>query len=171
MNLLEFIQRIPHQSKDIIYFGGSFNPWHEGHSECLRKAPKNALKVVILDRNPQKKFNTSKISLDEDLITSLNDNVYIYWEFYYQDTKNPTINWISQIVRDLPLYSHSLLIGYDSFENFSTWKDYELILEKLNKLYVLNRMNKETELKYNIETIFLGDHPYESLSSSSIRLK
>jgi len=171
MSLLDFIKEITDQQKDIIYFGGHFNPWHEGHSECLRKCPKDSIKLVIPDHNPLKQLSNRALEIDKDRIMSLNDNIHIYTGFFEQQVKNPTVSWLCSISKNLPDYTHSLLIGYDSYENLSKWKNYNELLDCLSGLYVLNRQNSATNKLYNIATVFLGSHPYESLSSSSIRDK
>ena len=171
MSLLDFIKNIDAQEKDIIYFGGHFNPWHEGHSECLRKSPRSSIKVVIPDHNPLKQLSNRVLDIDREEIKSLNDNIYIYTGFFEQQIKNPTVNWLCSISRDLPDYSHSLLMGYDSYESLHKWSHYTDLLQCLDGLYVLNRQNSAVDKLYDIETVFLGRHPYESLSSTNIREK
>lgn len=171
MKLFDFINDISSSSKEIIYFGGSFNPWHEGHSECLRKAPKNPLKIVIPDHNPHKEFSVRSLDLDEELIKSLNSNIHIYTGFFEQQINNPTIDWIADISLKLKSHKHSLLIGHDSYINLSKWKNYQELLKCLDKIYVLDRENESNERLYDINTVFLGSHKFEKLSSTKLRKK
>ncbi|MCT4641074.1 MAG: hypothetical protein N4A33_02180 [Bacteriovoracaceae bacterium] len=167
MSLIEFIKNI-NPKGEILYFGGSFNPWHEGHSECIRKAPKDATIIVIPDHNPQKEINTKEYSLNESYIKSLHKNVYIYKGFFLKKKKNPTYKWITQVKKEFSNLKHSFLMGYDSYENLKSWIQFETILNNLNKLYVLNRENQMCENYYNIKTIFLGPHDFEQLASSKL---
>lgn len=169
MKLLNYINKISSSPTEIIYFGGSFNPWHEGHSECLRKAPKESIKIVIPDHNPHKEFSKRSLKMDEKMICKLNVNVYIFKGFFEQQESNPTVDWIKNITAQLESHQHSLLIGYDSYINLSKWKNYEELLNYLDRLYVLDRQNDSNTKLYDIETIFLGSHEYESLSSTELR--
>lgn len=169
MSLLEFIKSITIDSDEIIYFGGSFNPWHEGHSECLKKAPSNALKIVIPDHNPLKVMTDRELILDESQLKSLNKNVFIYLGFFDQKILNPTVDWIRPITQEFKDRSHALLMGYDSYIGLPKWKESEALLSIIDTLYVLNRKNDVQERLYPTDTVFLGSHIHESLSSSAIR--
>lgn len=169
MSLESFIKNIKSDSKDIIYYGGSFYPWHEGHSECLRRAPKEMIKIVIPDHNPHKSIAERSLSIDKEYITSLNDNTYIFEGFFNQREYNPTIKWIRPISKTLSTYTHSLLLGYDSYESLYKWESYKDIIKSIDSLYILNRENKRNEVLYDVDTIFLGTHEFESLRSSDLR--
>ena len=86
MSLYQFLN--DHQltnKNEIVFFGGSFNPWHEGHSECIRLLDSSKPLVVIPDRNPRKEVGANdNLNLEEITrkIKQLKVNVYIYDEFY-----------------------------------------------------------------------------------------
>jgi hypothetical protein len=44
----------PHD--EWIFFGGTFNPWHQGHQACLQLLPEDRTCLVVPDRNPEKEL-------------------------------------------------------------------------------------------------------------------
>lgn len=160
----------------VTLYGGTFNPLHEGHLECIRQCPEKNI-VVILDRNPQK--NNREISLKNEIVDIVNKlknySVSIYPEFWISNTKNPTASWISNII----IPEVNLLMGDDSFMSFFTWEEPEIVLKKLTKIYVVPRnfsSNDFTEqiqkmklVNRNLEINILDSHPFQDISSSKIR--
>lgn len=45
---------------EVVFFGGSFDPWHEGHASCINLLPRELKLIVAPDRNPQKPLKEIK---------------------------------------------------------------------------------------------------------------
>ena len=160
--------------KELCFYGGAFNPWHEGHSECLKQCPVEQI-VVIPDENPWKEAR-----LETNVFKSLFElshriasyNCVVWSKFLLQDERNPTASWFL----NFPHPQKSLLIGDDNFLKFHEWKKYEEILENCHKVYVLPRyetpaslIEKRETFKQGQKFIILERNPYASFSSTKIR--
>lgn len=171
-------------SKEIVFFGGSFNPWHEGHTTCIRLLPKHLPVVIVPDHNPFKDLveDKNKLSSPEYIIknlTSLNRNIFMYDGFLKLNQKNPTNRWIAEVKQHMPMSKLSLLIGYDTLRNMPTWIEIEPLLKNLSCIYVASRLEKDAEHQENIKTltdinpslkvIMLGHHEHEHISSTKLR--
>lgn len=171
-----------HPNDEWVFFGGSFNPWHQGHQACLNLLPPDKLCFILPDHNPQKDLKVFEpVSNIIGLITKIKfgKNHFCAPSFLLSFQKNPTIDWITKLKKQNPERKLSLLIGFDSFKTFSTWKSYETLAQNLYTLYVVSRLEDESEQlevknnllkvapKLNIE--FLGHHFFENLSSTEIR--
>ena len=164
-------------SDTVTFFGGSFNPFHQGHRACLDLCPEKNI-LVVPDRNPQKEYNDSKI-LYEDFLAlseSLKETRYsLYPGFLIKSEGNPTSSWLPNV----KIAEKNFLMGDDSYMNLLNWKNPEIILAALTKLYVVPRNFEKGDyliqeiqiLKYNPKLIihYLDVHPYMNLSSTKIR--
>lgn len=186
MKLAEFIDFHPQlkEAREICFFGGSFNPWHEGHSACIKLLRKKIPLIVIPDHNPQKQLQsienkaTSFAEL-EVILTEFKQLTFLYTEFAKKNEVNPTTNWVQVLKKAKPELKISLLMGHDTFEKIDTWIDGHKLLLCLNKLYVASRLEttiiKTTQINNlrsiapELEISFLGHHDYEELSSTNIR--
>lgn len=166
-----------------VYFGGSFNPWHDGHKECLdqcREAQGEYDIVVIPDFNPWKSgefggelcFYQSYLKLSQ----MLEETPYsIYSGFWGAEEPNPTIRWIPY-TKDI---SKALLIGDDNFLVLEEWKDYTRLLRSIQTLYVVPRNHpidaikamrrRLCEINSDLEIEILDEHRYQHLSSTELR--
>jgi nicotinate-nucleotide adenylyltransferase len=186
MSLTNFIKnKCLHDSEEIIFFGGSFNPWHNGHSSCLSLTPNETPVVIIPDHNPFKELVDSSLAsttLDEiqSILDTFERDFFLFDEFFLKNEKNPTSYWVKELKKNYPNLRISLLIGFDSFISIDRWIDSANLLPNLESLFVVDRLNDE-QVKNNqiknlrkfksLKLIFLGEHDYEDLSSSSIRKK
>lgn len=184
MCLIDFIQKnkLLKQNKEILFYGGSFNPWHDGHRACLDLAPKDIPIIVLPDHNPHKKHSSAKnldlIALEQEL-KKKRKNIFLFKNFYLAHQPNPTINWIRKLATSFPTKSLSLLIGFDNFIKLPTWKSSNELLRTLSALYIVSRQDDEQAKKEMIATYqklrpqlkvhFLGHHSFENISSSNIR--
>lgn len=169
---------------EIVFFGGSFNPWHSGHSSCLTLMDKEKLIIVMPDHNPFK-----DVTKEENRFSSLTDikkelsirpkNTYLFEGFIQDPNHNPTHNWLRQVRSNFPKLKLSLLMGFDSFMSIDKWIEAKQIIKDTSCIYVASRLdNKDARqsqyyllksMDSNIEVDFIGHHDYEHLSSTAIR--
>lgn len=164
---------LKHPMKDsVTFFGGSFNPFHEGHRACLDLCPEKNI-LIVPDRNPFKDISETDIfSLAEKL---KNTRYSLYPGFLIKQEKNPTSSWLPFV----KLKEKNFLMGDDSFMDLLKWKNPELIIKALTKLYVVPRKFKKEEyriierqlLEWNpkLEVHYLAEHPYMNISSTELR--
>lgn len=168
-----------HPEEELIFFGGSFNPWHSGHSACLNLLG-NKKCLVLPDRNPFKEIHaTPPLETYQEIISHLDLNHhYLNPEFILKNEKNPTYNWIERTHQRSPQTKLGLLMGMDSLESIESWHRADELLKLLDSIYVVSRMENEEireDLKNrlkkfeNLKLYYLGHHPFESLSSTKIR--
>lgn len=184
MKLIDFIKEYNLDSSEIVFFGGSFHPWHEGHSECIRLLPKNKNLVVLPDHNPHKKLvesNARLSGIDEikEELKKIPRETYLFDGFWSLDKVNPTVEWVKDLKGQNTGLKISLLMGFDSFEKIITWNESHILLNSLCTLYVVSRLEakeqkelvakKIKEVSPNIKIEFLGNHPFEHLSSTALR--
>lgn len=165
-----------------IFFGGSFNPWHPGHQACLNLAPKEVTTFVIPDRSPHKDLrDIEPVSTLLHLSSKIRfkKNQYLVPTFLLTPKKNPTVEWMEKLRSDLPEKKLALLVGFDSFQNILSWTRANDLLNTLNTIYVVSRMETDLVRKTiaasvrnvapKIEIVFLGHHDFETISSTEIR--
>lgn len=140
----------------IALFLGSFNPFHNGHLECIKCALNDFKmdKVVIVPtmQNPWKKEKI--LDIDER-------KFIIYWSIKFNEDSNIIINWekgIPSIYIDLiekeltsPYYSYAtlhtlknkycndeifVLCGEDTIKDIPNWMNGEQIIQDYNFLIV-----------------------------------
>lgn len=185
MNLDHFIETTPklNELNELIFFGGSFNPWHEGHSSCIQLMDSTKSIIIVPDHNPYKELvqSTKKhSSLDqiEAKLKEFNNDTFLFAGFFEQDQKNPTHQWIVNLKEKFPNKKLSLLMGFDTFMGLDKWINAQSLLDNLTHIYVASReddeqlKSKQLQLLNSISQInivFLGHHDYEDLSSSKIR--
>ena len=160
----------------VTFFGGSFNPIHLGHLECIKLCPEKNI-LMVLDRNPQKDLRNLDLKNELQLIVNRlqNLNVSLYPGFWLKSEKNPTNVWIQKVMAQ----EKNLLMGDDSFINFFSWQKPEVILMNLKKIYVVPRNHQLHQLMIvkeqceqinpQIEVVFLSNHLYQHLSSTELR--
>lgn len=164
---------------EFFFYGGSFNPWHQGHQECVNQTYDQFHKSIsiIPDKNPLKEFQKKSCSYASFLELSnrfLNTPHWVYPGFVGLDQKNPTVDWITKVS------SPSMIIGDDNFMIIEKWKDYHRLLTHLKRVIVIPRcfsMNEIFEKKEllqglfpDLEILLLNQHSYQELSSRNLRL-
>lgn len=176
--------KIPKDNR-IIFFGGSFNPWHAGHEQCLKQLDMPENVFVIPDNNPRKEYsnNSTKCvwSRYQDLKAKIISPVNTYPGFWINNEANPTSSWLPQIKDSHPDLKVGLLIGYDSFMTIHQWIESKKLLNSLDDLYIVSRQDNEIaklnqiehlkEFYSHIDLHFLGHHKFEELSSTQLRAR
>jgi nicotinate-nucleotide adenylyltransferase len=188
MNLTNYILKTSalKAAPEIIFYGGSFNPWHAGHSSCVKMSPEEIPLIVIPDHNPRK-IITSSLNNDQLIFKLMSElkfrvgSTFIYYTFYKLAKPNPTHKWVADLKENLPNKNFSLLMGHDSFLTIHDWINSKELLNNLTTIYIVSRLDieekkqkqKDTLLNIapNLNIIFLGHHDFEELSSTKIREK
>lgn len=182
--------------RELVVFGGSFSPWHEGHTQALRslKALRpHSILIVCPDWNPQK---SQRSDLAHGWERWVNINKTIHPEFPDIPVYPGLLTWrrptpTSQWLPELNYETKSILIGADSFHGMLNWIMPEKLLLTLSSIYVLPRSDKEDDFdtmktkilstllkaketeklqkEVGINIIRLPHHPYEDVSSSQRR--
>lgn len=178
------------RKKELIFFGGTFSPWHEGHNTVLMSIPKSIRNrvVVVPDRNPLKgNMNTAmdKKKSENDYFCAFKyyrnilskvteSGAYVYPGFCGQENVNPTSSWLPYVKK-----SCSLLMGDDSFIGLKKWRDPEKFLLMTKKIFVVPRWDNYQAIKKSLEWVksvnkkiiveFMDHHPYQNVSSTKIR--
>jgi nicotinate-nucleotide adenylyltransferase len=165
---------------EVTFYGGTFEPWHEGHLACLELCPCDHI-VVVPDINPWKKVSSLEFgpwSKFLELAQLLARTKYsIYPGFLSLTVGNPTASWLPRV----KVEKKNLLMGEDSFLSLLDWKDADLLLGNLNKVYVVPRKKDLLEVRQMVERVSelfpgltiiqLEHHDYEEVSSTKLRNK
>ena len=163
---------------EAIFFGGSFNPWHNGHRACVQLCPSQEKLIVVPDFSPFKKtagetcfwFRYRQIKQEVS-----DSECSVFPGFCGMELPNPTIRWLPATT-----FPHKrLLLGDDSFVSFPKWAEAAALLESLDEILVVPRTADPESIKQvrewlrrekpECEVQMLGDHPYRDLSSTLIR--
>lgn len=172
------------ETDEWVFYGGTFNPWHQGHQACLKLLPEDKVCLVLPDRNPQKEVrdvNAVSTILEISNRSKLKPLQFLVPTFLLHKNLNPTVRWVEKFKEEFPTYKISLLLGFDSFARMKTWVRPEDLLPKLHAIYVVSRLEDDEDrrvaldeihaLGSNMNVIFLGKHEFENLSSTEIRSK
>lgn len=159
----------------IVFYPGTFDPWHLGHRACLELCPIKTV-VVVPDFNPWKE-ELERIGpwrKLKGLCSRLEGTDFsIYPGFLSLEKGNPTVDWFPKVKNK----KKSILIGDDSFLNLHKWKDIEVLTKHITTLFVVPRGEREAELERQVlnfpelHIVFLGNHEFEDLSSTDLRGK
>lgn len=167
--------------QEWVFFGGSFNPWHEGHQACLSLLPQDKICFIAPDRSPHKDVDLDAVPLMINLSFKIKfgKKHFLVPTFMLDKKRNPTVDWVERLKLKWPERKISLLIGYDSLKNLKSWTRFEDLLPKLSTLYVASRLEQNSEheplvnelKKYNsnLMVTFLGHHDHEEASSTKLR--
>ncbi|MEC7276400.1 MAG: hypothetical protein VXV96_08775 [Bdellovibrionota bacterium] len=172
---------------EIIFYPGSFSPWHKGHGACVRNAPKNLPLVVMPDYNPWKEVRkegmwqeVQTIWRDLSELEKSGHRVSLFLGFLALKKRNPTVKWMSYFKEVHPQKKVWLLMGEDSFLHLHEWYRAQELLSLLHGIYICPRGEEEDQIKKQREVILkmaekpimierLSSHPYEHFSSTFLR--
>lgn len=157
-----------------LYFG-SFNPIHIGHliiaNHILNEAEIEKIWFVVSPQNPFKE-NKSLLNEYDRLhlvrLATQDDNRIKCSDIEFSLSKpSYTSNTMAFLSEKHPEHKFSIIMGSDSYQNLSKWKNYETIVNNYD-IYVYLRKNHAIQnvIKKNPITL---DAPLIEISASQIR--
>lgn len=168
--------------EEIIFYPGSFNPFHEGHLQCLKLICSKTPLYLCPDFNPRKSilnrdFPWSFCQMLYRNIQNLeNKKIKIYPGFLAKKQTNPTALWVEQVRSQFPNLSIALLMGADSFNTLSSWIESDRLLKSLNSLHIISRLEDTESMKNwiyghypHLKLHFHTNNPYQNVSSTKLR--
>lgn len=166
----------PQLQDEVIFFGGSFDPWHAGHQACVNLCPHPEKLILLPDQNPQKQTSRSHpwqsyLHIQKQ-VASLPCSVYP--GFLGLKHSNPTVTWLKTFKQRNKQLKTSFLMGDDSFLGLSTWVQAAELLSLVDDFYVVSRSHKPDQVhqfakKHQLPFHLLGPHLYQDLASSKLR--
>ncbi len=165
---------------ELTFFGGSFNPWHDGHAACLQLCPRHEGLIVVPDTNPFKE----SVPIDcawhrfRHLVgIAEHFGAVVFPGFCGREHANPTIGWLPFV----KAARKGLLIGDDSFADFPRWTQAFDLAQQIDHLYVVARRTPSDAIERasdwfkrhasGVSIRFLGDHEHRDHSSTALREK
>jgi nicotinate-nucleotide adenylyltransferase len=157
-----------------LYFG-SFNPIHSGHllvaNYVLNETALEKIWLIVSPQNPHKdknsllneyqRFHLARLAVQDDSRIKASDV-----EFKLSKPSF-TANTLAHLKEKHPSDDFSIIMGSDSYQNISKWKNFEYILENYS-IYVYSRPG--FEISNNTRpNINLLSAPLIQISSSQIR--
>lgn len=160
--------------KIALYFG-SFNPIHIGHliiaNHVLNETDVDQLWFVVSPQNPLKE---SASLLNEHqrlhlvrLATEDEEKFQVSNIEFSMPRPSYTIDTLTFLEEKYPDYKFSVILGGDSFQNITKWKNYKTLLENY-ELLVYQRPGFEIDASLS-EKIKVLDAPLLEISSTRIR--
>lgn len=157
-----------------LYFG-SFNPIHTGHliisNHVLNETTIEKLWFVVSPQNPFKQENSLlneyhrlhlvRVATEDDNRIKASDIEFGLPKPSY------TVNTLTYLAEKYPEHQFCIIMGSDSFQNLSKWKNYEVIVNNY-PIYVYMRTGFEITNNIGADLHIL-DAPLLQLSSTQIR--
>jgi nicotinate-nucleotide adenylyltransferase len=139
------VGRDEYDGSRIGIFGGTFNPLHMAHLNCITtvrsRLKLDKIMVVPAARNPNK--SPVEGPSDEQRLAMLDRGLAEYKDFVETDEQeirrggfSYSVDTVANYARTVPPENLYLIIGLDQFEEFDKWKDYERILTLANLVVV-----------------------------------
>ena len=155
---------------NIFFFGGAFNPPHNGHYEIVLNCLKYADKFIIIPNktSPNKKhlidsyhrvnmlnlmFDQRGVNIDTFEIKSKKNNYTIY-----------TVDYLLKKYKNCKL---TMVLGLDQYLNIKSWYKHEELINKV-EIYCFNRGYIDTDNKITKKIKFIKDFKSD-ISSTNIR--
>jgi nicotinate-nucleotide adenylyltransferase len=156
-----------------LYFG-SFNPIHIGHliiaNHIANNTDVNQVWFVVSPHNPLKKSLTllneyQRLHLVQ-LAIEENEQLRTSDIEFRLPRPSYTIDTLVYIHEKYPLHTFSVIMGSDSFQNISNWKNYEMLIRDY-PLYIYQRPG--FVVQESSPNIHLLHAPLLEISSTAIR--
>ena len=126
----------------MIIFGGTFDPPHDGHVQCVKSAlkrfPKSRIVVMPAAVAPLREEKTKnqypfeeRLTLCQDKFSQLDTQRIAVSDFERtQPQPNYTYNTLQAWQKIYPEQEVAFLMGLDQFKNLDRWKDYQKLLRQ-----------------------------------------
>ena len=158
-----------------LYFG-SFNPIHTGHliisSYIVQHSgldqvwfilsPQNPLKKSVSLLNEYHRLYLVQVSIEDDPLLKVSDIEFRLPRPSY------TIDTLTYLREKFPIHQFSVVMGGDSFQNLSSWKNYQQIIDNY-KIIVYERPGFIAVNKYKNASVTILKAPMLDISSTYIR--
>jgi nicotinate-nucleotide adenylyltransferase len=158
-----------------LYFG-SFNPIHNGHliiaNYIIQNADISQVWFVVSPQNPLKKSSSLlneynrlylvQIAIEEEQSLKTSDIEFRLPKPSY------TIDTLTYLQEKYPAHEFSVIMGSDSYQNLSAWKNYEQLIKNYNIIVYERPGFKPENIYHGSHTIFLKA-PMLEISSTYIR--
>ena len=157
-----------------LYFG-SFNPVHVAHliiaNHILNETELEKIWFIVSPQNP---FKPSSNLLNEyhrlhlvRLATENDPRIKASDIEFGLPKPSYTVDTMAYITEKYPEHEFSIIMGSDSFQNISKWKNYEVLLKNF-PIYVYRRPGHEVEMIKGADIKIL-EAPLLQLSATQIR--
>lgn len=158
-----------------LYFG-SFNPIHHGHlliaSYMLQNAGLDQVWFVVSPQNPLKPSASLLNEYHRLFLVNLaieGENGLKSSDIEFKLPKpSYTANTLIYLKEKYPQHQFAIIMGSDSLQNLSKWKNYQYIVENY-PIYVYKRPGHETLPAYPGSKITILDAPLFPISATEIR--
>ena len=158
-----------------LYFG-SFNPIHTGHliiaAHIADHSDLDQVWFVVSPQNPLKpsgsllneyhRLHLVQTAIEDDARFRVTDVEFKLPKPSY------TIDTLTYLQEKHPLHEFTVIMGTDSFQNISKWKNYELLLKDYSFLLYPRPGFEVASLPSNVKLV---DAPLLEVSSTAIRKK
>jgi nicotinate-nucleotide adenylyltransferase len=161
-----------------LYFG-SFNPIHHGHlviaNFILQQAHLDQVWFVVSPQNPLKpsatllneyhRLHLVRLAVEGETRLKASDIEFKLPKPSY------TVDTLAYLQEKYPKEEFSVIMGSDSFQNLTKWKNYQWLLANY-PIYVYRRPEHETLPSYpDAKRVEIVDAPLLPISSTEIRSK
>ena len=158
-----------------LYFG-SFNPVHHGHliiaNYFLQTTDLEQVWFIVSPQNPFKasagllneyhRFYLVQLAVEAEPKLKASDIEFRLPKPSY------TVNTLAYLQEKYPDHRFSIIMGSDSFQNLSRWKNYEYILQHY-PIYVYRRPGHDIVNEFKNATVTIMDAPLLQISATHIR--
>jgi nicotinate-nucleotide adenylyltransferase len=161
----------------IGLFFGSFNPIHIGHliiaNTIYEYSDLNEIWFIVSPQNPHKRDSKSLIHefdrLDMVELAIEDQPNFKAMDIEFRMPKpNYTIDTLTYLQEKYPDHQFSLIIGEDNLNSFTSWKNYQIILDHYGLIVYPRPNSKLSEVK-NHPNVKLIEAPRMDISASFIR--
>ncbi len=161
---------------NIGLFFGSFNPIHHAHliiaNHILNEGLVNKIWFVVSPHNPLKesrsllnenhRFHLVQLAIEED------DRMKASEVEFTLPRPSYTSVTLAHLTEKYPAHRFFLILGGDSFQNITKWKNYEYIL-KNHPIILYNRPGFKIVDDLDAKELIILDAPLLELSATAIR--
>lgn len=159
------------QNMENVFYGGSFDPYQNGHDEIISFLSKNYNKVfVLISKNPYKNRSVVDIkktyNILKEYLSKYSNVVLLDWSIYDENTMS-TYRVLERITNENPFLKCKIAIGSDCLNTIEGWNNYDKLKNEYEFL-IFQRENywKTIDIKYTVINLKIGD---ENISSSLIK--